>query len=683
MKKFVAFSMGAMMALGFSACSDDDIVDPTPTLSSDATAYMHVNIIMNDDASTRADDVSPTLYVGSENEHKVSKMEFYFFDAKKQFLSRSTYSDATFTANTEGDNNNIETQSTDIILVPEYDPTNPPKYVITVLNATEDLEMVKGEDITKFYALADGAFAISEELEKDPQNSARYSIGDSKDNSFVMTTSTYMRSGSSVCPNYATDLTDATFFETLEKAQADDAKSKYTNIYVERLAAKVVTDFSDNVKAKWTKFGENVFRLGYFDLNNTGKGKIAFYAHFTKWGLDGTAKQTYYSKHIDEAWATTLLGDANPWNDEYRYRSYWAQSVYYNSGTTTAHGQEFPDKYYDTKGEKSNNYWQSASEVDYYKGFSLNFINANETDQTLGQPLYCGENTNSGTFLSHLTNIAGAATTVLMKAQLMRENAAGDALESTGDIVKYAGNYYDADTLSAKFLAAINATDYYFKNAEAAADAAYEKLTETELTYGKDTSLLNGRVRIKVDTLKVDKDAKFYQAVKTTSTNEAGESVTSTSYKEIEGVTVASIDAALDDIQGAHPMVKYTDGWMYYYTTIYHLSNNAIANKTIPEGYYGVVRNHWYNVTITGFRKTNSDGTTQDPYDPKNPDNDDDETGWDPEGPGKDKDPIDPGHGVDDPDEPIVPTTEEDVNYYLGANINVLSWRVVNQSVKL
>jgi hypothetical protein len=88
-------------------------------------------------------------------------------------------------------------------------------------------------------------------------------------------------------------------------------------------------------------------------------------------------------------------------------------------------------------------------------------------------------------------------------------------------------------------------------------------------------------------------------------------------------------------------------------------------------------------VTVTGFRKTNSDGTTQDPYNPENPTGKDEDPGYGPEGPGDGEDPIDPGHGVDDPDEPIVPTTEEDVNYYLGANINVLSWRVVNQSVKL
>jgi hypothetical protein len=675
MKKFVAFSMGAMMALGFSACSDDDIVDPASTLSSDATAYMHVNIIMNDDASTRADD--PILSVGAENEHKVSKMQFYFFDEDKKFLSVSEITNADFTTSTNT-SDNIESKSGKIVLVPQYDPTNPPKYLITVLNATENLAMSKGDDITKFYGLHDGAFKILKTIsDTDKENSARYTIEPNDENEFVMTTTTYKRSEKSECPNYATDLTNAKFFATLAEAEKADSTTDYTDIYVERLAAKVGMDFSDDVKGKW-KYGKNVFRLGQFDLNNTGKTKIDLFAKFTGWGLDGTAKKTYYSKHINEAWTNTLFGDANPWNDEARYRSYWAESCYYNDGDETT--GEFPDKYYYGALTKDNT-WQSAKKVDYYKGFSLNFINAAETCTEIGSPIYCGENTNSSTFLSDVSNITGAATTVLMKAQLQKKDKDGN-LKSTGDIVKYAGNYYDADTLSAKFLAAIDATDYYFRDAVADADAAYEKLTETELTYSKDTSLYNGRVRIKINSEKVPKTVKFYKAVEST-TGEGDAAVTTTSYKEIDAINVDSINSRLDRIQGAHPMVKYTNGWMYYYTTIYHLSNKAIEDGVIPEGYYGVVRNHWYKVTVTGFRKTNSDGTTQDPYNPENPTGKDEDPGYGPEGPGDGKDPIDPGHGIDDEDEPIVPTTEEDVNYYLGANINVLSWRVVNQSVKL
>jgi hypothetical protein len=77
-------------------------------------------------------------------------------------------------------------------------------------------------------------------------------------------------------------------------------------------------------------------------------------------------------------------------------------------------------------------------------------------------------------------------------------------------------------------------------------------------------------------------------------------------------LTTETANALLDLTQGENPMVMYKNGRMYYYTPIYHLSSKSIANDVIPEGYYGVVRNHWYGLTITGFRKSKDD----DPYNP-------------------------------------------------------------------
>jgi len=42
------------------------------------------------------------------------------------------------------------------------------------------------------------------------------------------------------------------------------------------------------------------------------------------------------------------------------------------------------------------------------------------------------------------------------------------------------------------------------------------------------------------------------------------------------------------------------------------------------------------------------------------------------------------GKGVYDPDEVIVPSEDDEKeNYYVGATINILSWKVVNQNVGL
>jgi hypothetical protein len=662
MKKFVAFSFGALMALSFNACSDDDVANTTPKDDSDV-AYIHVNIITNDDVSTRADNstVNPVLEQGPAAEHQVNEIEFYFFNENKKFISMSEINTG-FNFTNETDGGNVESQSGQIVIVPRYDVTNPPKYLITVLNPTEEIAMKEGDEMSKFFALADGAFTTPTTTYKN--DSKKFTVTDQTDNVFVMTTSAYIHEDKTQ-PAYATYLDEKVkFYETEQEATDANAES-YATIYVERLAAKVALDFDEtNIKSKWTDATTNIFKLGNFDLTHDGTAKTTLYAKFLGWGLDGTAKKTYYAKHLNtqNSWADNLLGNANPWNDVQRFRSYWAESVYYSY--TADSKNLFPEEY--------ENKTPSSSETDaicqnggksYYKGFSLNFISADEMNgHKIGtEAYYCGENTNSDVVINSVPNIAGATTCALMLAQLVKLDE-NNAYVSAGDIVKFQGSYWEAEKLSEKFLEMINAKGYKYTTAEGqGADAAMELIAE-DLTYVKDTNLLNGRVHVQIKDDITKNAVKWFTADNTEITT-----------------TAATLNTSLITVQGANPMVMFKDGWMYYYTPIYHLSTNSIQNGVIPEGYYGVVRNHWYDITITGFRK-NSD---ESPYDPSNPEGNPDDPGYGPEGPTDPDKPIDPGHGIDDPDEPIVPTTEEDVKYYLGANINVLSWRKVSQGIKL
>lgn len=89
-----------------------------------------------------------------------------------------------------------------------------------------------------------------------------------------------------------------------------------------------------------------------------------------------------------------------------------------------------------------------------------------------------------------------------------------------------------------------------------------------------------------------------------------------------------------------YPAEVRRDGKAYYYIPIRHLG----AATTDP-AYYGVVRNHWYKVKVNSLK------------------------GF--------------GTPVYDPDKTIIPTIPDDSNTYLAAQINVLQWRVVSQSVDL
>lgn len=89
-----------------------------------------------------------------------------------------------------------------------------------------------------------------------------------------------------------------------------------------------------------------------------------------------------------------------------------------------------------------------------------------------------------------------------------------------------------------------------------------------------------------------------------------------------------------------YPAEVRKDGKAYYYIPIRHLGTNET-----DLAYYGVVRNHWYKVKVNSLK------------------------GF--------------GTPVYEDTKTIIPTIPDDSNTYLAAQINVLQWRVVSQSVDL
>ena len=93
----------------------------------------------------------------------------------------------------------------------------------------------------------------------------------------------------------------------------------------------------------------------------------------------------------------------------------------------------------------------------------------------------------------------------------------------------------------------------------------------------------------------------------------------------------------------------YKEGMMYYCIPVEHLRGGkfSVGNDlkvTVNEADYGVVRNHYYKINITSIKNL--------------------------------------GTAVYNPDEEIVPNMEPQT-YFVGAQVNILSWKVVNQSVEL
>ena len=115
------------------------------------------------------------------------------------------------------------------------------------------------------------------------------------------------------------------------------------------------------------------------------------------------------------------------------------------------------------------------------------------------------------------------------------------------------------------------------------------------------------------------------------------------SFEDITATYKATVDNLLANLNGDKVAIGSNSGTAIYYIPVEHL---AAAGDQAAEGYYGVVRNHWYKISINSFKRI--------------------------------------GHLVFEPetdDTPLIPDDPDDSMYYVGANVNILSWKVVNQNV--
>lgn len=115
---------------------------------------------------------------------------------------------------------------------------------------------------------------------------------------------------------------------------------------------------------------------------------------------------------------------------------------------------------------------------------------------------------------------------------------------------------------------------------------------------------------------------------------------TKTYYKKDASSATGYTALTASDNISKYPAEVRKDGKAYYFIPISHLATNAAK-----VGHYGVVRNHWYKISLNSL------------------------TGY--------------GTPVYDENKIIDPTMPEDQATYLAAKINVLQWRVVTQNVDL
>lgn len=127
------------------------------------------------------------------------------------------------------------------------------------------------------------------------------------------------------------------------------------------------------------------------------------------------------------------------------------------------------------------------------------------------------------------------------------------------------------------------------------------------------------------------KDYQVVPTLATTVTEVYQKNKTTGGYDDVTAAAKADIEQFTADVR--------KEGKVYYYIPINHLGKDGSVAEC------GIVRNHWYKVTLNSI------------------------TGL--------------GTPVYDKDKTIDPTTPKDENTYLAARVNVLQWRVVSQTVDL
>lgn len=577
------------------ACSSDEsgLASEEQKIFTGDEAY--INVRLADAGSlTRADDYEN----GTTDEHTVTNAYFYFYDEDDLFVAQGSVLNGVTDSSTSS-NDNIEFESNSIVVLKGIKDKKYPKYMVTVLNQQSDFK--PGETL--------------DEMLKKPSSPSDVGISDGKN--FTMSTSSYVDDDVKVnrIDKYFVTEVKATQF-TSEPTSISD----YVTVFVERLAAKVTVSLGSSLTAEKTVInGEDYYKITatVAGENNSASGSTPIaaedlYIKLIGWNLNATAKSSNIVKNIDPSWFVSSSGSSSSgstssgnnqttkWdfmNDATYHRSFWGKSFNY--------------------GDNSKTYPTSAKYVDpESESIPLNYSNLKDVKNLETGFVYCAENTNTAEIVNN--NFPTAVTSVLLKAKICDKN--GVPL----NLVRFNGVLFNQDTFIQYILNVLDAKNkldldnVWIKDGS---DYRNIKASDFELVNNYD-----GNVKVQLPGSSV-----LYKKTTTTTTTDY------VAYNDTEKEEINTKIA-----EECYSANGYKGGLMYYNIPIKHL--NSGSGTSIVEAQYGVVRNHYYKISITEIEKI--------------------------------------GKGIWDEKELIVPDKDLDI-YYVGATIDILSWKIVSSSVSL
>lgn len=604
MKKFSCMMMGAAALAAFTACSSDDVkpVNPDQGNGDGTTMYLSINI---KDANSRSRDIKTEddapfnegdLVWGNVKEHKVNRADFFFFDGDGNYVA-NTYEAYTGEEFEPGKDENVEWMGKNRLVLRDLDENNLPEYMITVLNAPASL----------CQTIKDGALSIDE--------TRKLTQAITENDYFIMSTTSFYGGDTNRYNDtyyYATKLQPGDF--TKEVTNQNDVET--VDVYVERLAAKfelINLDKDNAYEVTVTIAGE--------DNENGGENLRVLMKGF---GISGMEKTSNLSKNLDGYLNNDPYTD---WNDATHFRSFWGKSYNYKKTLEEAN-LSYTDY---AAAEKSG----LGIHYGYETTAALNVLT--NTDKVLNPkrtPNYI----------------------IVAEVQAWNEET---STWGGLDLIEYRGTYYTYEQFQRVALARAKANGVEFftrvqsgtvpDTSEGAPEGAtkpvydYTGLSFDDYTFDFEAANQGtGTVNAIITAINEEKTG-LWQKV-----NDEWVAVA----KPIETMNTA-LRAITNENANGHKAYAFEGGAMFYNVPIEHSQSldKLTPAKVEGEGVYGVVRNHWYQLSIGKVMGL--------------------------------------GHGVfnpgseENPGEPIIPDTPDNDRYALGANINILSWKIVQQSVDL
>lgn len=639
--KMNKFFMGIMGALALTACTSEEVIpDQKPGGSVDKDARFMSISIRNSNSGTRAGgDQNGDLYEeGLDPENKVNDIRFYFFDEDGK----------PFPVSQTGSLNYIDVESSKISVGEDVNSGMP--NVEKTLNA---VLVLTGNEVD-FSRLKSMVAVVNHSVANLTNNSSSLSLSElqaeihdygtryqqpfkipAKDETsdiplMLMTSSVFGTSDEFAgCEVYINP--------SKLKTDSDEALNDPVDIYVERVLAKVRVTSKLEGQDLVSVDGQTAIRVALKDNKGnsyTTNDGDQIYADLLGWGIQTYTDKSHLFKNIS-GWDNWDLW--NGWNQPEWFRSYWALNP---NDVKYKHA-----KHSDAKGIIGTTLTSTENNVTTTKTYNGSFYYTQEN---------AGDNYSNG----HKTGYdpdtqLSTRTQVYIRARLVDEN--GNAIS----LAEWGGQKYTEEGVTTAMFAIVNNQIYVRK--------------ET----GKTNEVINGET---VETTTYDYKSIPIEMVHLVSAQEAGKaddkSENSKRYlsylklakdwedvlnnnSEYEGysgfydrnnnpLTETQVNEVLSGMPGAK---TWRGGDTYYYTDLAHLNPSTSNVDNTEKGAYGVVRNHIYEVelnTIFGL------GTPVLIPDQK-----------------------------DDEEIDIIPQKPSPDSYYLGARINILSWRVVKNDVSL